>query len=128
MRIRFFCCLMLAIGVKTPASAGSRDRSRGLSRTPSRTGPPRIVRRRDDVGADDVTTAGPGETADPGTAPSVPPPAGHGRRLALSTALFALATAVSRALGLVREVVAKNYFGVEGKVNAFQIAFLVPNT
>jgi putative peptidoglycan lipid II flippase len=86
------------------------------------------VRRRDDVGADDVTTAGPGDTADPGTAPSVPPPAGHGRRLALSTALFALATAVSRALGLVREVVAKNYFGVEGKVNAFQIAFLVPNT
>ena len=31
-------------------------------------------------------------------------------------------------LGLVREIVAKNYFGVEGKVNAFQIAFLVPNT
>jgi putative peptidoglycan lipid II flippase len=28
----------------------------------------------------------------------------------------------------VREVVAKNYFGVEGPVNAFQIAFLVPNT
>jgi len=31
-------------------------------------------------------------------------------------------------LGLVREIVAKNYFGVQGPVNAFQIAFLVPNT
>jgi putative peptidoglycan lipid II flippase len=50
------------------------------------------------------------------------------RRLALSTAIFSLATGVSRVLGLFREVVAKNYFGVEGKVNAFQIAFLVPNT
>src|SRR5215218_8953126 len=101
---------MLAIGVKTPASAGLRDGSRGFrvgpSRTSSRTGAPRIVRRREDVGADDVTTAGPGETADPGGAPPVPPPAAPGRRLALSTALFALATAVSRALGLVREVVA----------------------
>jgi putative peptidoglycan lipid II flippase len=50
------------------------------------------------------------------------------RRLALSTAIFALATGISRVLGLVREVVAKNYFGVQGEVNAFQIAFLVPNT
>ncbi len=31
-------------------------------------------------------------------------------------------------LGLFREVVAKNYFGTTGRVNAFQIAFLVPNT
>ncbi len=31
-------------------------------------------------------------------------------------------------LGLFREVVAKNYFGVNGPVNAFNIAFLVPNT
>jgi putative peptidoglycan lipid II flippase len=28
----------------------------------------------------------------------------------------------------VREVVAKNYFGVQGPVNAFEMAFLVPNT
>ena len=51
-----------------------------------------------------------------------------GRRLARSTAIFSLATGLSRVLGLVREVVAKNYFGVKGPVNAFQIAFLVPNT
>jgi putative peptidoglycan lipid II flippase len=52
----------------------------------------------------------------------------HGRRLAWSTAIFSLATGLSRVLGLAREIVAKNYFGVEGRVNAFQIAFLVPNT
>ena len=51
-----------------------------------------------------------------------------GRRLAWSTAIFSLATGVSRVLGLVREIVAKNYFGVTGPVNAFEIAFLVPNT
>jgi putative peptidoglycan lipid II flippase len=51
-----------------------------------------------------------------------------GRRLAWSTAIFSLATGISRVLGLVREVVAKNYFGVNGPVNAFEIAFLVPNT
>src|SRR5213593_4666220 len=51
-----------------------------------------------------------------------------GRRLALSTAIFSLATGLSRVLGLIREVVAKNYFGVVGPVNAFQVAFLVPNT
>ena len=74
-----------------------------------------------------MTASGTGESADPGAAPTVPPRDGH-RRLAWSTAVFSLATGLSRLLGLVREVVAKNYFGVEGKVNAFQIAFLVPNT
>src|SRR5207302_277191 len=49
-------------------------------------------------------------------------------RLALSTAIFSAATGISRVLGLFREVVAKNYFGVHGPVNAFNIAFLVPNT
>jgi putative peptidoglycan lipid II flippase len=51
-----------------------------------------------------------------------------GRRLARSTAIFSLATGVSRVLGLIREIVAKNYFGVRGPVNAFEVAFLVPNT
>ena len=50
------------------------------------------------------------------------------RRLAVSTAIFSFATGISRVLGLFREVVAKNYFGVNGPVNAFNIAFLVPNT
>jgi putative peptidoglycan lipid II flippase len=53
---------------------------------------------------------------------------GRGRRLAWSTAIFAAATALSRILGLFREIVAKNYFGVRGSINAFEIAFLIPNT
>ena len=53
--------------------------------------------------------------------------AGAGRRLAWSTAIFSLATGVSRILGLVREIVARRYFGVEGGINAFTIAFQVPN-
>ena len=76
----------------------------------------------------EVQTPGAGETADTASAPAVAPPARAHRRLALSTAIFSFATGVSRVLGLVREVVAKNYFGVQGPVNAFQIAFLVPNT
>jgi putative peptidoglycan lipid II flippase len=49
------------------------------------------------------------------------------RRLAWSTAIFSLATGLSRILGLVREMVAKNYFGVSGPINAFTVAFQVPN-
>jgi len=59
--------------------------------------------------------------------PGEAPPARDGR-LAWSTAVFSLATGLSRVLGLVREIVAKNYFGIRGPVNAFEIAFLVPNT
>jgi putative peptidoglycan lipid II flippase len=50
------------------------------------------------------------------------------RRLAWSTAIFSAATGLSRIFGLVREIVAKNYFGVQGPINAFEIAFLIPNT
>src|SRR5438067_460647 len=86
-----------------------------------RPGGPRIVR--------EVLGPGAGETSDTASAPAVAPPPGASRsRLAWSTAIFSLATGISRVLGLVREVVAKNYFGVQGPVNAFQIAFLVPNT
>ncbi len=53
--------------------------------------------------------------------------AARGRRLAWSTAIFALATGLSRILGLVREVVAAYYFGAQGKINAFTVAFQVPN-
>jgi putative peptidoglycan lipid II flippase len=50
-----------------------------------------------------------------------------GRRLALSTAIFSAATGLSRVLGLVREMVAANAFGVAGPINAFTVAFQVPN-
>ena len=54
-----------------------------------------------------------------------PPPA---RPLAWSTAVFALATGLSRVLGLVREIVARRYFGVDGAgINAFTVAFQIPN-
>jgi len=53
--------------------------------------------------------------------------AARGRRLAWSTAIFALATGLSRILGLVREIVAAYYFGAAGRVNAFTVAFQVPN-
>jgi putative peptidoglycan lipid II flippase len=49
------------------------------------------------------------------------------RRLAWSTAIFSLATGLSRILGLVREMVAKYYFGVTGPINAFTVAFQIPN-
>src|ERR687896_53449 len=55
---------------------------------------------------------------------SEPAPA---RRLAWSTAIFAAATGLSRILGLVREVVVRRTFGVEGEINAFTVAFQVPN-
>jgi putative peptidoglycan lipid II flippase len=48
-------------------------------------------------------------------------------RLARSTALFSLATSLSRVAGLVREVVAAYYFGLSGAMSAFTIAFQVPN-
>jgi putative peptidoglycan lipid II flippase len=57
----------------------------------------------------------------------VAPPAGHGRRLAHSTVIFSLATGLSRVLGLVREMVAAYFFGVSGKINAFTVAFQIPN-
>ena len=52
---------------------------------------------------------------------------GHQRRLARSTAVFSLATAVSRVLGLVREMVSAYFFGVSGKINAFTVAIQIPN-
>ncbi len=53
--------------------------------------------------------------------------AAEGRRLARSTAIFSLATGLSRVFGLVREIVAAYYFGAAGRINAFTVAFQVPN-
>jgi putative peptidoglycan lipid II flippase len=51
----------------------------------------------------------------------------QGRRLAWSTAIFSAATGLSRVLGLFREIVAANYFGARGPINAFTVAFQIPN-
>src|SRR4051794_11604528 len=48
-------------------------------------------------------------------------------RLARSTALFSVATSLSRVAGLVREIFAASYFGLSGAMSAFTIAFQVPN-
>jgi putative peptidoglycan lipid II flippase len=61
----------------------------------------------------------------PADPPVDPPP--RGRRLARNTAIFSVATGLSRVAGLVREVVASSYFGTTGPFSAFTIAFQVPN-
>jgi putative peptidoglycan lipid II flippase len=54
-------------------------------------------------------------------------PRGVGRRMARNTAIFSIATGVSRIAGLVREIVAAAYFGTLGAASAFTVAFQVPN-
>jgi putative peptidoglycan lipid II flippase len=55
-------------------------------------------------------------------------PPDEGRGLARSGVIFAVATGVSRVIGLVREIAQAAIFGISGPVNAFEIAFLIPNT
>ncbi len=57
--------------------------------------------------------------------PSPPPP--PRRRIALSTAIFALATALSRIAGLGREIVQASFFATSGAGSAFTIASQIPN-
>jgi putative peptidoglycan lipid II flippase len=56
---------------------------------------------------------------------SRPPRAGQGR-IARNTAIFSIATGLSRIAGMGREVVASSYFGTSGAFSAFTIAFQVP--
>jgi putative peptidoglycan lipid II flippase len=49
------------------------------------------------------------------------------RRLAVSTAIFAIATGLSRVLGLVRQIVVAYYFSAQGRINAFTVAYQLPN-
>ena len=66
------------------------------------------------------------EPVDP-TTTAPEPLESHGRRLARSTAVFSGATAISRVLGLAREMVSAYYFGVAGAINAFTVAIQIPN-
>ncbi len=50
-----------------------------------------------------------------------------GGRVARNTAIFSLATGLSRVLGLAREIVAASFFGTGGPASAFTIAFQIPN-
>jgi putative peptidoglycan lipid II flippase len=68
------------------------------------------------------------EAFEPGEEPVADPAPGRGSgRIARSTAFFSVATAASRIAGLVREVFAASYYGVNGPMSAFTIAFQVPN-
>jgi putative peptidoglycan lipid II flippase len=58
------------------------------------------------------------------TAASAPPPK---RRVSVNTAIFAIATGLSRIAGLGREIVAASYFGTSGPASAFTIASQIPN-
>jgi putative peptidoglycan lipid II flippase len=63
------------------------------------------------------------ETADETAETSQP----HGRRIALNTAIFSIATGLSRVAGLIREIVAARFYGTTGAASAFTLAFQVPN-
>ncbi len=68
------------------------------------------------------------EAFEPGEESSGEPAPGlRSGRIARSTAFFSLATAASRIAGLAREVVAAGYYGVNGPMSAFTVAFQVPN-
>jgi putative peptidoglycan lipid II flippase len=54
-------------------------------------------------------------------------PARSGGRIARNTAVFSVATGLSRIAGLAREVLAASYFGTSGAASAFTLAFQVPN-
>src|SRR4051812_6299588 len=124
MWTRFFCCLMFA--TKSSGSA------------PAMQPPARRAAPRPDDSMARAAGAGPRtrlrSVRDPAATepavPAVPPgaPAGRRRRMAVSTALFSLATGLSRVAGLAREVIAAFLFGIKGpSINAFTIAFYVPN-
>jgi putative peptidoglycan lipid II flippase len=58
---------------------------------------------------------------------AAPPPTTSGSAVARNTAIFSIATGLSRIAGLVREIVASSYFATSGAFSAFTIAFQVPN-
>ena len=49
------------------------------------------------------------------------------RRIGVNTAIFALATGLSRIAGLAREIVAASFFGTTVSASAFTIASQIPN-
>jgi putative peptidoglycan lipid II flippase len=61
-----------------------------------------------------------------GEEPTAPVPPGGGR-VARNTAIFSIATGVSRVVGLLREIVAASFFGTRGPASAFTLAFQIPN-
>jgi putative peptidoglycan lipid II flippase len=74
-----------------------------------------------------VKVEAPAEPPDQPPRQSSDQPVRRPQRLARNTAIFSIATGLSRIAGLVREIVASSYFGTGGPFSAFTIAFQVPN-
>jgi putative peptidoglycan lipid II flippase len=72
----------------------------------------------EEYGGMTIPEHGPGEGEGPG---------GGRERVARNTAIFSIATGVSRVVGLAREIVAASFFGTGGPASAFTIAFQIPN-
>jgi putative peptidoglycan lipid II flippase len=103
-----------------PQLAGGRHRSRAPNEA--------IVARAAAVPAKVESVSAPNSTGMSDAADAADAPTGStGRRLARSTLIFSVATGLSRVLGLVREMVAAYFFGINGKINAFTVAFQIPN-
>ncbi len=62
-----------------------------------------------------------------GPPPPVSPPGPPRRRIAFTTAIFALSTALSRIAGLAREIVQASFFATGQAFSAFVIASQIPN-
>ncbi|MBA2349542.1 MAG: murein biosynthesis integral membrane protein MurJ [Solirubrobacterales bacterium] len=77
----------------------------------------------------DPDTAAAAAPDDPGVAAEIEavPVQSASAGVARNTAIFSIATGLSRIAGLIREVVARRYFGTSGAASAFTIAFQVPN-
>jgi putative peptidoglycan lipid II flippase len=58
--------------------------------------------------------------------PAPPAPPGGGR-IARNTAIFSVATGISRIAGLAREIIAAGFYGTRGPASAFTLASQIPN-
>jgi putative peptidoglycan lipid II flippase len=74
-----------------------------------------------------MTTAPSGPPPAAGPVSPAPPAAAGGRRLARSAGLISIATMASRVLGLVRDQVMAYLFGAGNAVDAYNVAFRIPN-
>jgi putative peptidoglycan lipid II flippase len=83
---------------------------------------------REEAAVDSDAAVRAAEAFDPGEdLAGEPAPGRQAGRIARSTAFFSIATAASRIAGLAREVVAAGYYGINGPMSAFTVAFQVPN-
>src|SRR5437870_8183519 len=112
--MRFFCEWMLAMGVSRDAGTESGGALGGRTRRVSRAGQRRTI----------AALSAPTEAF--AEEPPAPAPPGGGD-IARNTAIFSIATGISRIAGLAREIVAASFFGTRGPASAFTLAFQIPN-